>query len=105
LTDLLQTQLDDPRLQGVTITRVRVTPDTTRAEILFSVLGDQATRHSAQEGLESAAGFLRREIGARLRLRHTPVLVFQWDPSLEYGDRIEQLLDQLGLEKGNDERQ
>jgi len=105
LTDLLQTQLDDPRLQGVTITRVRVTPDTTRAEILFSVLGDQATRHSAQEGLESAAGFLRREIGARLRLRNTPVLVFQWDPSLEYGDRIEQLLDQLGLEKGNGEKQ
>ncbi len=97
LTDLLQTQVDDPRLEGVTITRVRVTPDTTRAEVYFSVLGGPEARQVAQEGLESAAGFLRRELGARTRLRNTPALHFRWDPSMEYGERIEHILDQLGL--------
>jgi ribosome-binding factor A len=97
LCDLLETQLDDPRLEGITITRVKVAPDTTRAEIYFSVLGDQEARQTAQEGLESAAGRLRREIGARTRLRNTPALIFHWDPSLEYSERIDQLLDQLGL--------
>jgi ribosome-binding factor A len=82
---------------GVTITGVKVTPDTTRAEVYFSVLGDAEARQVAQEGLESAASWLRREIGARTRLRNTPALVFHWDPSLEYGERIDQLLDQLGL--------
>ena len=56
-------------------------------------------RQTAQEGLESAAGWLRREIGARTRLRNTPRLVFHWDPSLEYADRIDQLLNQLDLGK------
>lgn len=97
LTNLLQTQVGDPRVSGVTITGVQVTPDTKRAEIFYSVLGDQQSRHDAQEGLESAARFLRREIGARMRLRNTPALVFRWDPSLEYGEHIDHLLDELGL--------
>lgn len=99
LTEILQTQISDPRLEGVTITGVKVTPDTKRADIFFSVLGDEDARQSALKGLNSAAGRLRREIGSRTRLRNTPALVFHWDPSLEYGDRIEQLLDQLGLEQ------
>jgi ribosome-binding factor A len=97
LTDVLQTQLDDPRLEGVTITRVKVTPDTMRADVYFSVLGAEEARLSAQQGLDSAAGRLRRELGTRTRLRNTPELVFHWDPSLEYGERIDQLLDELGL--------
>ena len=97
LCNLLERQLDDPRLEGITITRVKVTPDTVRADVYFSVLGDEKARQTAQDGLESAAGRLRREIGARTRLRNTPALVFHWDPSLEYSERIDQLLDQLGL--------
>ncbi len=89
--------MDDPRIVDITITRVRVTPDTTRADIYFSVLGDEQARQTAEEGLESASGWLRREIGARLRLRNTPALAFHWDPSLEYSERIDELLDQLDL--------
>jgi ribosome-binding factor A len=89
--------VDDPRIEGITITRVKVTPDTTRADVYFSVLGDQEARQTAQEGLESAAGWLRREIAARTRLRNTPSFVFHWDPSLEYSERIDQLLSELGL--------
>ena len=95
---MLGTKVDDPRLSNVTITRVKVTPDTRRADIYYTVLGDEEIRQITQEGLESAAGWLRREVGARTRLRNTPALIFHWDPSLEYSDRIDQLLDQLALE-------
>jgi ribosome-binding factor A len=97
LTDVLQTQIDDPRLNIVTITQVQVTPDTKRADVYYSVLGDEEARQEAKQGLESAGGRLRREIGARTRLRNTPALVFHWDPSLEHGEHIERLLDELGL--------
>ena len=100
--DTLQTQISDPRLQAVTITQVKVTPDTTRADVYYSVLGDEDERLNAQQGLESPSGRLRREVGARTRLRNTPALVFHWDPSLEYGERIEQLLDELGLGQEDD---
>ncbi len=98
LCDLLDNKVDDPRLTGVTITRVKVTADTMRADVYYSVLGDEEMRHTVQDGLESASGWLRRELGARTRLRNTPALVFHWDPSLEYSIHIDQLLDQLSLE-------
>jgi ribosome-binding factor A len=103
LVDVVQRQINDPRLEGVTFTQVTVTPDTTRADIYYTILGDEMARQNAQEGLESASGWLRREVGSRVRLRNTPALVFHWDPSLEHGDRIEQLLDELGLGQEDDE--
>jgi ribosome-binding factor A len=106
LTDVLNTQVDDPRLEGITITEVKVTPDAKRADVYFTVMGDEEARQTVQAGLESAAGRLRREIGDRTRLRNTPELVFHWDPSLDYGERIDQLLDELGLgQEDNNETQ
>ena len=95
LTDLLQTRVNDPRVGLVTITDVEVNADTTQAQVYFSVLGDESDREEAMAGLQSAAGFLRRELGQRVRLRNTPELVFHWDPSLERGERIASLLDRL----------
>ncbi len=95
---MLGAKVDDPRLSNVTITQVKVTPDTKRADIYYTVLGDKEMQQAAQQGLQSAAGWLRREIGGRTRLRNTPALIFHWDPSLEYSERIDQLLDQLALE-------
>lgn len=95
LTELLQTQVNDPRLQMVTITDVRVTPDATRAHVHFSVVGDEEARAQAIASLQKAAGFLRHELGQRIHLHNTPELVFHWDSSLERGDRIATLLDQL----------
>lgn len=97
LTDLLERKVNDPRLQMVTITDVVVTPDTLRADVHFSVLGGAEARAETQAGLESAAGWLRRELGHRLRLRNTPQLVFHYDPSLERGEHIASILDELGL--------
>jgi len=97
LTDLLERKVNDPRLQMVTITDVVVTPDALRADVHFSVLGGAEAQAEAQAGLASAAGWLRRELGRRLRLRNTPELVFHYDPSLERGEHIASILDELGL--------
>ena len=97
LTDLLKRKASDPRLQMVTITDVAVTPDAVRADVYFSVLGGAEAQAETQAGLESAAGWLRRELGRRLRLRNTPRLVFHYDPSLEQGEHIFGILDELGL--------
>lgn len=95
LTQLLQTQVNDPRVRLVTITAVEVTPDAARAHVYFTALGTEEEQKEAVAGLQSAASFLRREIGQRIRLRNTPELVFHWDVSIERGERISSLLDQL----------
>ena len=97
LMDLLERKVSDPRLEMVTITDVVVTPDVVRANVHYSILGGAEAQAEAQAGLESAAGWLRRELGRRLRLRHTPELVFHYDPSLERGEHIASILDELGL--------
>jgi len=106
LTDLLERKANDPRLQMVTVTAVVVTPDTLRADVHFSVLGGAEAQEEAQAGLETAAGWLRREMGRRLRLRHTPELVFHYDPSLERAEHIASILDELDLgDEENDEQE
>jgi len=97
LMDLLERKINDPRLEMVTITDVVVTPDIVRANVHYSILGGAEAQAEAQAGLESAAGWLRRELGRRLRLRNTPQLVFHYDPSLERGEHIASILDELGL--------
>jgi ribosome-binding factor A len=103
LMDLLERKISDPRLQMVTITEVAITPDAARADVHFSVLGGIEAQAEAQEGLRSAAGWLRRELGQRLRLRNTPQLFFHYDPSLERGEHIASILDELGLGDGVDD--
>jgi len=97
LSDLLERKIKDPRLDMVTITDVEVSPDAARADVYFSALGGDEAREEAKEGLKSAAGWLRRELGRHLRLRRTPELIFHYDRSLERGERISNILDDLGL--------
>ncbi len=97
LSKLLERRVKDPRLEMVTITDVMVTPDASRAKVYFSVLGDEEDLKRAQEGLESAAGWLRRELGQQLRLRNVPELVFHYDRSIERGERVSAILDELGF--------
>jgi len=101
LTDLLERKASDPRLRMITITGVAVTPDTVRADVHFSVLGGAEEQAEAQAGLDSAAGWLRRELGRRLRLRNTPELIFHHDPSLEHGEHIDSILKELELGEEN----
>lgn len=103
ISDLLMTSSKDPRLTEVTITDVSVNRDTSRAEVYYSLIGTPEEVQEMQEVLESAAGWLRTELGATLRLRNTPRLVFKYDPSLEYGGRIDALLHQLREDEPDDD--
>lgn len=89
---LLRRGLKDPRIGFVTITDVEVTPDLRHAKIFYSVVGDAAAHAASQKGLDSATGFVQSHLGKRLRLRNTPAIEFRYDPSVERGARIEQLL-------------
>jgi len=82
----------DPRVGFVTVTRVALTPDLRIAHVNVGVLGDQAERAKTMGGLRKAAGFIRRELGQRVRMRHTPELQFHYDEGLDATDRIAQLL-------------
>ena len=95
LATLIERRMNDPRVAGITITDVEVTADTRYAKVFYSLIGDEQARQQAARGLESAAGWLRRELGMHLRTKHTPELIFEYDPSLEHGARMSQLLDEL----------
>jgi ribosome-binding factor A len=97
LTDILRRKVSDPRLQMVSITGVEITPDASRANVYYSTFGGDDERAATQDGLKGAASWLRRELGSRLRLRNTPELVFHYDPSVEHGERISSILDELGF--------
>jgi ribosome-binding factor A len=88
-------ELKDPRIGFVTVTRVDLGPDLRQARIYVGVLGTEKQREKSLTGLKQAAGFMRRALGQRLRLRYTPELVFQYDEGLEASDRVARLLDEI----------
>jgi ribosome-binding factor A len=103
LSDIVQRRIKDPRLEGLTITGTRVSGDYMYADIHFYRLGgDQEGLEEAREGLESALGFIRRELGARIQTRFTPELRFHLDESIDYGDHIDSLLAQIREERQKD---
>lgn len=95
LSDIIGRKLKDPRIGFVTVTDVAVTGDLQQATVYISVLGDNKQREDTLKGLEKAKGFMRSEIGQRIRLRKTPELFFEFDESIDYGNRIETLISQL----------
>jgi ribosome-binding factor A len=92
VASILQNELKDPRLPLVTCTRVSVTNDLKSAKLYVSVLGDEAQRTRAMKVLEGATGYVRRLLAQRLGLRTAPEIRFVFDPSVEYGIRLEELL-------------
>ena len=95
LASLLTRDVHDPGIGFVTLTRVRVTPDLQQAHVYYTALGDEKSRRNTERALARATGFLRRQIGARLRLKRTPELTFHYDESIAGQDRIEQLLSEI----------
>src|SRR5436853_5527073 len=84
--------LKDPRIGFITVTGVETSPDLRTARVFVSVLGEEAERESALDGLRSSAGFLQSQVGAQLRMKRTPTLQFVYDDSVERGMRISELL-------------
>ena len=89
---MLISGLKDPRIGFVTITSVDVTSDLRHARVYFTVIGDDAARAESEAGLKSSASYIRQQLGRILHLRHIPEIQFFYDSSIEYGNRIEQLL-------------
>jgi len=88
----------DPRLGFVSVTDVEVSKDARVAKVFVSVLGDDRAKEDTLKALASGTGFVRRELGQRLQLRHVPEIIFRFDSSIERGTRIQALLRELGPE-------
>ena len=97
LAELLSQKVNDPRVAGVLVTNVDVTPDLLDARVRVRLTGDDTpqSRKAALKGLESASGFLRRELGARLQLRNAPRLQFFYVESLDRSRRIDEVLAEI----------
>jgi ribosome-binding factor A len=92
LSEAIATELKDPRVGFVTVTAVDTSPDLRHARVYVSVLGDDKQREDSLAGLASSHGYLQSRVAALLRLKHTPTLDFQYDPSAERVMRISELL-------------
>lgn len=93
LAELIRLEVKDPRLSLVTLTDVEVTPDFAHAKVFYTALADGERLTELGEGLAHAAGFLRRELGRRIKIHHLPELHFVHDASIENGSRLSQLID------------
>ena len=98
LSELVQRELRDPRVGMITITAVDVSPDISHAKVLYTTL-DPAHIDEAAQGLRRAAGFLRSQLAKRIKLYTTPELRFEYDESVERGDRLSRLIDAANRKK------
>ena len=88
-------ELKDPRIGFVTVTGVEASPDLRQATVYVSVLGDERKRGATLAGLQSAHGVLQSKVNRELRLKRTPQLSFEYDPTIERGVRLSRLIDEL----------
>ena len=98
LSDLLRSEVNDPRLADVTVSTIRLSADRSKARVFYSVIGNPEQEREAGDGFAAAAPFIRRQLGQRMRLRVVPSLEFFRDTSYEYGDKMERLFDRLSDE-------
>lgn len=102
VSQLLYNGLKDPRIKDMTsITRVEVTRDLSFAKIYVSVLGDETEKKETIEGLNSAKGYIRKEIGAKIDLRYIPEPIFSLDESIEQGIYMSKLIDKINKKEEN----
>ena len=96
-------ELQDPRIGLVTITGVSVSPDLREGTVYVSVLGNEKKRRASLAGLASAHGLVQARLARELRLKRTPHLTFEYDPSVEHGVRLTKLIDALAPEPAPDD--
>lgn len=104
IAQIMRDEIKDPRIGFASVLRVDVTQDLRVAKVHVSVLGDEESKKNTLKGLQSAAGFMRNEVGRRMNLRFIPELRFVLDTSIEHGVRVASLLNELkGEDKGKGE--
>lgn len=100
VTEILRHVVKDPRVEGITVTDVTLTGDLQHATIYYSSLSELASeRQAEQRGLDKASGLVRKELGARLSIYKIPEIVFKRDESVDYGNRIEELIRQMNAKQ------
>jgi ribosome-binding factor A len=100
VSELIQQHLRDPRLsEFVAVTEVSTTPDLKHSKIYISSIGGEQEEEKVLAALTSAAGFIRSALAKRIKMRVTPEIHFAWDNSIEHGDRVLRLIDQVNAEK------
>lgn len=102
LSELLQKNVKDPRLNLVTITNVKVSRDLKAARIYFAVSGGKKNVQKATEGFQSALGYLKRILAGQLGLRYMPALKIYYDESFDYGSHIDNIFKSMKVDNGTD---
>ncbi len=97
---LLLNRVKDPRVQGVTMTGIDLSNDLKLARVYFSVMGNKSEIERALAGLNSAKGFIKREIGLRMQLRYVPEIKFLHDVSLESGSHLDRIFEEIQKDEG-----
>ncbi len=92
---MVSRDLKDPRVGFVTITGVRMSPDLRHARVFVSSMGTEKQKKESVEALNHASGWIRHELGQRIRMKFLPEIVFETDTSQEYGERIDKLIDEI----------
>ncbi|KZE71939.1 30S ribosome-binding factor RbfA [Paenibacillus elgii] len=95
LSQIIQSELKDPRIGFITVTGVDVTNDFSQAKVYLSVLGSDEQKEETLKALARGTGFIRSELGKRIRMRKIPELLFKFDASIDYGSKIETLIHQI----------
>jgi ribosome-binding factor A len=95
LAELIRLEVKDPRVGFITLTDVEITPDYAHAKVFFTSMTGEADVPEIQRGLRRASGFLRRELGRRIRIHTIPELHFHYDRSVEEGSRLSRLIDDV----------
>jgi ribosome-binding factor A len=99
---MIARELRDPGVGFVTVTRVTVSADLQHARVFYTSLGDATAKKNTARALERAEGFMRGQIGKRLRLRRAPEIHFEFDGSIGHQDRVEQLLREIAEEHADE---
>jgi ribosome-binding factor A len=96
ISSIIQNEIKDPRIPMLTsVVNVEVTKDLRYAKVFISVFGDDDKKAMCIEGLKSAAGYIRKEVGSRMKIRYTPEMLFELDKSIEYGLHIDRVLKEM----------
>ena len=95
IMDIVNNKVKDPRVGFITNTDVELTNDLSQAKVFLTVLGNKKEVNDTFKALDKAKGFIKSELGSRMRLRIVPELFFEYDESIEYGNKIEKLIQDL----------
>lgn len=101
VSDILRKEISDPRLNRVAVSGVKLSKDLRNAKIYFTLTEGKYTREDAIEGFQSAMGYIKRTLAARLGLRYMPELRFYYDASFDYGSQIDKVLKSIDSEDGS----